>query len=185
MKKRKNAAACLALWAAIALAACGGDGSARETPGAGTDEAVAGTAEDAPSDPEAIAREIGPVREVELGPVRAELAGAGERVFTSKCSACHKLDERYVGPPLGDVAERRSPVFVMNMMLNPEGMVRDHPEVKALLAQYYTPMPNQGLTEEEARSVLEYLRAAAASRQADDHAEDHQEDDAHASEEQE
>jgi mono/diheme cytochrome c family protein len=182
MKKRRGAGTCLVAVAAIGLAACGGDSGAGEDR-VGADERRAVPAADASptGDAAELAREIGPVREVELAPVRADLAATGEKVFTSKCSACHKLDERYVGPPLGDVTERRSPVFVMNMMLNPEGMVRDHPEVKALLAQYYTPMPNQSLTRDEARAVLEYLRAAAAS----DHAEDRDEDDADASEEQE
>lgn len=182
MKKRRGASTCLVVVAAIGLAACGGDAGAGED-GAAAESGRAVPAADAgaSADPTERAREIGPVREVELSPIRDDLAATGETVFTSKCSACHKLDERYVGPPLRDVTERRSPVFVMNMMLNPEGMVRDHPEVKALLAQYYTPMPNQSLTRDEARAVLEYLRAAAAA----DHPEDHDEDDAEASEEQE
>ena len=57
----------------------------------------------------------------------------------------------------------------MNMILDPEGMLREHPEVKQLLAQYYTPMPNQQLSQDEARAVLEYLREAAAG--AEEHGE--------------
>jgi hypothetical protein len=68
------------------------------------------------------------------------------------------MDQRYVGPPLGQVLERRAPEFVMNMMLNPAEMVEKHPVVKQLLAEFMTPMPNQQLTHEEARAVLEYLR---------------------------
>ena len=107
---------------------------------------------------EELSKGIGPVRSVNFGPVDAGLAEKGEAIFTTKCSACHKMDQRYVGPPLGEVLTRRSPEFVMNMMLNPAEMVEKHPEVKALLAQYFTPMPSQNLTEEDARAVLEYLR---------------------------
>ena len=103
---------------------------------------------------------IGPIRQVTLDALDPELAERGEGIFTTKCSACHKMDERYVGPALGGVLDRRSPAFVMNMILNPDEMVARHPEVKAMLAQYYTPMPNQQLTEDEARAVLEYLRQA-------------------------
>ncbi|MDT8436813.1 MAG: cytochrome c [Gemmatimonadota bacterium] len=160
MRKSKVAAMAGALCTVLLFAACGGDGGE-----AGADARPAG--DDGPAgaeagDAAAIAARIGPVTEIELGPIQAELAERGEAVFTSKCSACHKLDERYVGPALRDVAERRPPVYVMNMILNPEQMVREHPEVKALLAQYYTPMPNQNLTDDEARAVLEYLRHAAA-----------------------
>ncbi len=105
---------------------------------------------------------IGPVDEVELGPVDRQLAAEGEQIFISLCASCHRLDERYVGPPLGDVLERRTPEYVMNMVLNPEEMIERHPVVRQLLAQYYVRMPNQGLSRDEARAVLEYLRVGEA-----------------------
>jgi len=106
---------------------------------------------------------IGPIRDLELGPIDADLAGEGEEAFTVKCSACHKLDERYVAPPLGEVLARRRPEFVMNMILNADEMVQRHPETRALLAEYFTPMPVQVTEEEEARAILEYLRSAQTS----------------------
>ncbi|HEX6308328.1 MAG TPA: cytochrome c [Longimicrobiales bacterium] len=112
---------------------------------------------------------IGPVKEpVQLGELDEDLAEAGEQVFNLKCMACHRLEDRYIGPPLGTVLDRRTPTYVMNMMLNPTGMTERHPEAKALLAEYLAPMPNQDLTVEEARSVLEYLRQAATNEDADD-----------------
>ncbi|CAN5385388.1 hypothetical protein BH23BAC3_BH23BAC3_31390 [soil metagenome] len=53
----------------------------------------------------------------------------------------------------------------MNMKLNPDQMQKEHPEVKKLLAEYITPMPNQNITREEARAIVEYL--ASASQEAD------------------
>ncbi len=103
---------------------------------------------------------VGPISTLELTPaIDAALAAQGEEIFTTKCSACHKFDIRYVGPPLGEVLATRSPAFVMNMMLNPAEMLEKHPEVKAMLAQFATPMPNQNLTQDDARAVLEYIRA--------------------------
>lgn len=103
---------------------------------------------------------VGPISNVALtDAIDAALAAKGEDVFTMKCSACHKLDARYVGPPLGDVLSTRSPAYVMNMMLNPAEMLQKHPEAKAMLAQFAVPMPDQNLTEDDARAVLEYLRA--------------------------
>lgn len=92
-------------------------------------------------------------------PVDKKLAEKGEKLFEEKCGACHKFSERYVGPPLADVMKRRTPTFMMNMMLNPGGMVERHPETKKLLAEFLVPMPNQGLTPDEARQVFEYLRS--------------------------
>lgn len=103
---------------------------------------------------------IGPVKkEITLGEIDKRLVSEGEKIFETKCAACHKLDERYVGPPQRDVLERRTPEFVLNMMLSPEENYKRHPEIKKLLGEYLTPMPNQNLTLEDALAVLEYFRA--------------------------
>jgi mono/diheme cytochrome c family protein len=110
---------------------------------------------------------IGPVTEViQVGPIDKEMAEEGEKLFTAKCSACHKMTDRYVGPPLGAVTVRRAPAFIMNQILNPDGMYTKHPVVKQLLGEYMTQMPNLGLTRDQARQVLEYLRTQAPSKAA-------------------
>jgi mono/diheme cytochrome c family protein len=102
---------------------------------------------------------IGPVTtEITLGPLDRAMAERGEKTFEGKCSACHKMDEKYVGPALGKVTERRTPAYIMNMILNPEGMYTRHPVAKQLLAEHLTQMPNLGLSRDEAREVVEYLR---------------------------
>jgi mono/diheme cytochrome c family protein len=86
------------------------------------------------------------------------MADRGQELFEFNCEACHMISDRFVGPPLGDVLERRSPAFVMNMILNPEQMAREHPEGQALLAEYPLVMPYQNVSEDEARAIVEYLR---------------------------
>ena len=46
----------------------------------------------------------------------------------------------------------------MNMILNPEQMIKEDPIAKAQLEEYGSIMLNQHLTEQQAREVLEYLR---------------------------
>ncbi|MBT3228980.1 MAG: cytochrome c [Candidatus Marinimicrobia bacterium] len=101
---------------------------------------------------------IGPIGSLTLGPQDEALASKGAEVFELKCVACHKVNERLVGPPLAGVTTRRSPAFIMNMILNPDEMVKKHPEVKAMLAEFYVPMTFQNVTEDDARAILEYLR---------------------------
>jgi len=105
---------------------------------------------------------IGPITNVNLEAINSELASEGETIFNTKCVACHRFDQRYVGPPLNDILSKRTPEFIMNMMLNPQEMVEKHPDVKEMLATYMTPMPNQNLTEQDARAVLEYIRQETA-----------------------
>lgn len=90
------------------------------------------------------------------------LANKGEQIFKNKCTACHKYDSKLVGPPLGEVTKRRSPEFIMSQILAPEKMLANNDTIKSLLAKYNTSMTNQGLTQDQARAVLEHLRAVAA-----------------------
>jgi len=140
---------------ALLLAACGG--TAEQQP-AGAPEAPAAEALSAFE----LEHGIGPIKEpVTLGPVDPALAATGQGVFEQMCSACHKMESKYVGPALGDVTTRRSPAFIMNMILNPMEMVERHPVGKQLLAEHMTFMANQNLTQDDARAVLEYLRTQA------------------------
>jgi mono/diheme cytochrome c family protein len=108
---------------------------------------------------------IGPIKSaVSLGPVDKAMAGQGQKLFETKCVLCHKIDERYVGPALRGVAERRTGAYVMNMILNPEEMYTRHPVAKALLAEHMTQMPNLALSQEEARQLLEYFRTQGSTK---------------------
>lgn len=103
---------------------------------------------------------IGPAKEaITLGAVDATLAAKGQTLFETKCLSCHKLGERFVGPDLSGVLTRRTPRYVMNMILNPEEMVKRHPEAKKLLAEFLAPMAQQNLTVDEARAVVEYIHS--------------------------
>jgi mono/diheme cytochrome c family protein len=102
---------------------------------------------------------VGPVKSLDLPEqIDQALAAKGEELFKANCTACHKIEKRLVGPALKGITERRTPEWIMNMILNPENMVNEDPIAKQLLAEYSAPMSNQSLTEEEARAILEYFR---------------------------
>ena len=151
---------CTTLFALLLAAACGGDAPPADAPASRSGAATPASATGGDLTPVELEQGIGPIRDLQLGPVDHELAEQGEAAFVTKCSACHKLEERYVGPELGQVLSRRRPEFVMNQILNANEMVQRHPAIKELLAQYYTPMPVQVTDPAEARAILEYLRSA-------------------------
>lgn len=102
---------------------------------------------------------IGPVQsKIELGEIDKNLVAQGEKLYERNCTMCHKLDDEYMGPPQGNVLKRRTPEFVMNMLLNPVEMQDKHPAFKETKNKYSMRMPNQNLSYEEARAILEYLR---------------------------
>ena len=86
------------------------------------------------------------------------LADKGKLVFENNCTACHKLGERYVGPDLTGVTERRNPAWIMNMIMNPTEMTQKDPIAKKLLAEYLSPMADQNISEPDARAIVEYFR---------------------------
>jgi mono/diheme cytochrome c family protein len=103
---------------------------------------------------------IGPISSLTLdATVDQAMADQGKEIYDAKCTACHRATEKFIGPaPLG-VLDRRTPEWIMNMILNPEEMTQKDPDARALLIEYNgSPMANQNLTEEEARNVLEYFR---------------------------
>lgn len=103
---------------------------------------------------------VGPVDNVDFpDDINQEMAAKGEETFKSICTACHMAEQRMIGPALKGVYERRSPEWVMNMILNPDGMLKEDPIAQALMKEYNNAiMLNQNLTEEQARAVAEYLR---------------------------
>ncbi|WP_452220513.1 c-type cytochrome [Lacinutrix salivirga] len=103
---------------------------------------------------------VGPIKSIELAAtIDQKMVTQGADVFKRMCTACHKPNKKFIGPAPTGILERRSPEWVMNMILDPEGMVKNDPLAKELLMEFNgSPMANQNLTEEEARAVLEYFR---------------------------
>jgi len=102
---------------------------------------------------------IGPVTErIELGELNPELAQDGRRIFNQKCLSCHHSGRNQIGPPYEMFLANRSPEFVMNFTMNPDEMTRKHPVGIELKKQYMVQMPDQNISVDEARAIVEYLR---------------------------
>lgn len=103
---------------------------------------------------------VGPVKSLEFPEtIDQTMVASGQELFKTKCTACHKPDKKFIGPAPVGIFTRRSPAWVMNMILNPDEMVKKDPDAKQLLIENNgSPMANQSLTEEEARTIVEYFR---------------------------
>lgn len=101
---------------------------------------------------------IGQIKEVKLDPVDAAQAEKGKTLFELKCVACHKFDMKLIGPPLKGVTLRRTPEWIMNMMLNPVEMTESDTIAKSVFEVLKVQMVTQDLTQDDVRSILEYLR---------------------------
>lgn len=87
------------------------------------------------------------------------MATEGQKISEVKCTSCHKMsNERLVGPGWEGLTERRKPEWIMNFITNPDPMIDKDPELQAQLEICLVRMPNQGLTDDEARKILEFMR---------------------------
>ena len=119
-----------------------------------------------PQKPDATAddRGIGPIQSLTLGQINDKLAAEGKETFESNCSVCHDMDQRKMGPPLGNITNKRTPEFIMNLILNTSAMENKDPIAKKLVNEYGMRMPELGLSRQKARAILEYLRLTANER---------------------
>lgn len=145
------------LWSAgilgILLTACGGG---TEQSATSTETSSAPATEAAAPDPKG----VGEVKSVDLGTgIDASLADAGKAIVDMKCTACHQLnDKRLVGPGFQGVTNRRRPEWIMNMITNVDVMLDQDPTAQKLLEECLTRMPNQNISQTDARGILEFMR---------------------------
>jgi cytochrome c len=101
------------------------------------------------------------VKSIELNhPLNKDWVKTGNATYELKCLACHKLTgEKLVGPGWAGVTKRREPVWIMNMITNVDMMLEKDPEAQKLLELCLVRMPNQNLTQDDARKIIEFMRS--------------------------
>ena len=148
----------IATIALFALYACGGGNSesADSKPAADNASAAPATTPSSGSSDKG----IGKFTDVKLDPaLNKDMATKGQTVYDVKCSSCHKLtDEKLVGPGWQGVTSRHTPEWIMNFVTNVDEMLAKDPKAQAQLEICLVRMPNQNLTDDDARHVYEYMR---------------------------
>lgn len=93
------------------------------------------------------------------GTLNAAMAANGEKTFGVKCSSCHKLtDEKLVGPGWKGVTSRHTAEWIMNFATNTDVMLNKDPKAQAQLEICLVRMPNQNLSDDDARALYEFMR---------------------------
>ena len=144
----------------VFIAACGGSSSdTNQSSAAPSVNSAPATSNGNPSyDPK---RGEGKFKDVAISDKLDEaMASDGKKnTFDVKCSACHKLtDEKLVGPGWKGVTSRHQPAWIMNFITNTDEMINKDPAAQAQLEICLVRMPNQSLTDEGARAIIEFMR---------------------------
>ncbi len=103
---------------------------------------------------------VGPIETISLSPkIDTMRVKRGVKVYHEKCTACHQVGRTFIGPPPNGILQRRSPEWIMNLLLNTEEMLQKDSTAKGLFMEFDGQlMTNQNLSESEARDILEYFR---------------------------
>lgn len=141
----------LSIVALFFITACGG--------GEGTPSGPPGSTGPAPTGEGKSTTKLFTASDISLGDIDQGMVEKGRNIYDVKCQACHSLGpNRVVGPGFKGVMERRKPEWVMNMVLNIDAMLETDEEAQLLLEECLVRMPNQGLSKDEGRQVLEFMR---------------------------
>ena len=84
----------------------------------------------------------------------------GKSIFTSRCSSCHNIDRRVVGPALKGVAERREKKWIIDFVHSSQTMVHaGDPDAVALFEKFNkTIMPDhKDLTDDQISNIIAYV----------------------------
>jgi cytochrome c5 len=153
MKRKLQIVAALLFAGSLFFVACSSD---EKTP----DEKSQATQEAPKEQAEVHGTEVKP-GDVELTtPLNHQWVANGKTIYDLKCQPCHNLtEERKVGPGWKDVTKRREPHWIMNMITNVDMMLEKDPEAQKLLEQCLVRMPNQNISKDDSRQILEFMRS--------------------------
>ncbi len=74
------------------------------------------------------------------------------------CNACHKFGEDFNGPDLLMVDKRRSDKWLEEWILDPDSHFKDA-DVQALYKRFKLKMPNQNVSKDDVKKIIEYMKA--------------------------
>ncbi len=168
--KTKLGLVVIALAACVAFLGCGkkdaATGDAGSTSSASESSAAAPAATDTAKAPAAAPVNIDYAaidKEAPVGRagIDAALAAKGKVLFTSKtCVACHAFGKKLIGPDMAPVADQRGAGWMKAQIQHPDLMTANDPISKQLMKESNNTqmvVPG-GVTEDEARALIEYIR---------------------------
>lgn len=92
-------------------------------------------------------------------PLDTSMITRAQPIYDSRCISCHKLtNEKLVGPGWKGVTDRRTPEWIMNFITNTNVMLDSDLVAQQLMVTCVTRMPNQNLSDDQARAILELMR---------------------------
>lgn len=86
----------------------------------------------------------------------------GKKIFISNCAACHKLDKRLIGPPLGNISNRRDVDWTIAFIKDSKALIAKGDKDAIEVYNEYNKismMSYSYLSDDEILNVIAYLNS--------------------------
>lgn len=94
----------------------------------------------------------------ELATPMSETAGRGEKAYLrGGCNGCHVIGQVSSGPDLTGSLKRKGEQWVYEFTMDPESKFNE-PYTKGMIHYFNLRMPNQHMTSEETKDIVEYMK---------------------------
>jgi cytochrome c2 len=103
---------------------------------------------------------------VDISLINDSKASQGEVLFKANCKACHRLDQKLVGPALRHVYNHRDSVWISKMIVNANQMVREKDKLAVALYNEYNQVSHTeftGLKKTEVAALMRYLKVVGGN----------------------
>lgn len=83
----------------------------------------------------------------------------GKKVFQTNCAACHKLERKLIGPPLGNISDKRQMPWLKSFIKDSQAMIKaGDPDAVAIYEEYQKVLmlPFPQLSDKDIEDVIHY-----------------------------
>ncbi|MFD1000731.1 c-type cytochrome [Ohtaekwangia kribbensis] len=88
----------------------------------------------------------------------------GYTIFRSNCMACHRLNQKLIGPALSYSIQVRDSVWLRKMIRNANDLIKSGDTLAITVYNEYNQLPHtsfEGFSDEELNDLIDYLKQAS------------------------
>lgn len=96
----------------------------------------------------------------------AQSSEKGKTLFQQRCAACHKLEQKLIGPALANIGQRREKEWFARFVANSQALIQSGDKAAVEVYEAYNKQvmpPNPDLSKEDIEALWEYLNASSVA----------------------
>lgn len=90
----------------------------------------------------------------------------GKTLFQQRCAACHKLEQKLIGPALANIGQRREKEWFAKFVINSQALIQSGDKAAVEVYEAYNKQvmpPHPDLSNEDIEALWEYLNSVGVA----------------------